>query len=109
MAKEDKVVTCGDVATVGESWSKTQRPFCAVAILIYMTVLSFVSNHFILPQNTLELFLKLEEMSVEMNQQCEGTTAPAHHPRRGELCIAKFVKGNELSDFKCGNLRGGAL
>ena len=59
-----------------------------------------LTNYLIFLQNTLELLVQLEEMSVEINQQCEGSPDSTFHPRRGEACLAKFVKGSELSDFK---------
>ncbi|KAK8399905.1 hypothetical protein O3P69_002949 [Scylla paramamosain] len=49
---------------------------------------------YVIAVNSMELLLKLEEMSVEMNQHCEDSPASMLHPRRGEVCLAKFVKGD---------------
>ncbi|XP_045118723.1 uncharacterized protein LOC123508843 isoform X2 [Portunus trituberculatus] len=49
---------------------------------------------YVIAMNTVDLLLQLEEMSVEINQQCEGSPTSTFRPRRGEACLAKFVKGD---------------
>ncbi|KAK8404251.1 hypothetical protein O3P69_000367 [Scylla paramamosain] len=49
---------------------------------------------YVIAVNSVDLLLKLEEMSLEINQQCESSPASMFHPRRGEACLAKFVRGD---------------
>lgn len=63
------------------------------------SILIFVTNPlYIFPKKNLDLILKLEEMSAEMNQQCESSCDSPHQPKRGEVCLAKFAEGGLLSN-----------
>ncbi|XP_050691849.1 uncharacterized protein LOC126983254 isoform X2 [Eriocheir sinensis] len=47
-------------------------------------------SFYVVPLNTLELMMQMEEMAVELNKYCESAPSGPHQPRLGEVCLAKF-------------------